>query len=105
MPIDKDAFFSMLGIAMRAGQLSFGEDGVRKAIASGSAALVLLDAGASDNTRKRMRDRCVYSGVPLLETQAGRLGDAVGKPGRMSAAVAGGPLCDRLRQLAAQEGA
>ena len=105
MPIDKDAFFSMLGIAMRAGQLSFGEDGVRKAIASGSAALVLLDAGASDNTRKRMRDSCAYYGVPLLETQAGRLGGAVGKPGRMSAAVAGGPRCARLRPQAAQEGA
>ena len=104
MPIDKDAFFSMLGIAMRAGQLSFGEDGVRKAIASGSAALVLLDAGASDNTRKRMRDSCAYYGVQLVETAADRLGLAVGKPGRMSAAVAGGPLCDRLRQLAAQEG-
>ena len=26
MPIERDAFFSMLGIAMRAGQLSFGED-------------------------------------------------------------------------------
>ena len=105
MPVKQDAFFSMLGLAMRAGQLSFGEDGVRKAIASGSAALVLLDAGASDNTKKRMRDSCAYYGVTLLETEAGRLGRAVGKPGRMSAAVASGALCDRLRQLAAQEGA
>ena len=105
MPIDKDAFFSMLGIAMRAGQLSFGEDGVRKAIASGSAALVLLDAGASDNTRKRMCDSCTYYGVPLLETQAGRLGGAVVRPGRMSAAVAKGTLGDKLASLAAQEGA
>ena len=105
MPVKQDAFFSMLGLAMRAGQLSFGEDGVRKAIASGSAALVLLDAGASDNTKKRMRDSCAYYGVQLVETAADRLGLAVGKPGRMSAAVACGPLCDRLRQLAAQEGA
>ena len=45
MPIERDAFFSLLGIAMRAGQLTFGEDGVRKAIASGSAALVLLAIG------------------------------------------------------------
>ena len=104
MPIERSDFFSMLGLAMRAGQLSFGEDGVRKAIASGAAALVLLDAGASDNTRKRMRDSCAYYGVPLMETAAGRLGEAVGKPGRMSAAVARGPLCDRLAALArAQE--
>ena len=99
MPIDRDDFFFMLGLAMRAGQLTFGEDGVRKAIASGAAALVLLDAGASDNTKKRMRDSCAYYGVTLLETEAGRLGWAVGKPGRMSAAVAAGGLCDRLIRL------
>ena len=104
MPIERSYFFSMLGLAMRAGQLSFGEDGVRKAIASGAAALVLLDAGASDNTKKRMRDSCAYYGVPLMETAAGRLGEAVGRPGRMSAAVARGPLCDKLAALArAQE--
>ena len=104
MPIERSDFFSMLGLAMRAGQLSFGEDGVRKAIASGTAALVLLDAGASDNTKKRMRDSCAYYGVPLMETAAGRLGEAVGRPGRMSAAVARGPLCDKLAALArAQE--
>ena len=98
MPIKQDAFFSMLGIAMRAGQLSFGEDGVRKAIATGAAALVLLDSGASDNTKKRMRDSCAYYGVRLAET-------AVGRPGRMSAAVAKGTLGDKLASLAAQEGA
>ena len=104
MPIERSDFFSMLGLAMRAGQLSFGEDGVRKAIASGAATLVLLDAGASDNTKKRMRDSCAYYGVPLMETAAGRLGEAVGRPGRMSAAVARGPLCDKLAALArAQE--
>lgn len=105
MPIERDAFFSMLGIAMRAGQLSFGEDGVRKAIATGAAALVLLDSGASDNTKKRMHDSCTYYGVRLAETAAGRLGEAVGRPGRMSAAVAKGTLGDKLASLAAQEGA
>ena len=105
MPIERDAFFSMLGIAMRAGQLSFGEDGVRKAIATGAAALVLLDAGASDNTKKRMRDSCAYYGVPLMETAAGRLGEAVGRPGRMSAAVAPGPLGEKLLALSRREAA
>ena len=102
MPIERDDFYFMLGLAMRAGQLTFGEDGVRKAIAGGSAKLVLLDAGASDNTKKRMRDSAAFYGVTLYETAADRLGFAVGKPGRMSAAVAAGPLCDKIAQLAAQ---
>ena len=35
MPIKRDAFYAMLGIAMRAGALSLGEGGVSKAISSG----------------------------------------------------------------------
>ena len=100
MPIERDDFFFMLGLAMRAGQLTFGEDGVKKAIASGSAKLVLLDAGASENTKKKMRDSCAYYGVQLVETAADRLGYAVGKPGRMSAAVAAGGICDKLISMA-----
>ena len=100
MPIERDDFFFMLGLAMRAGQLTFGEDGVKKAIASGSAKLVVLDAGASENTKKKMRDGCAYYGVQLVETAADRLGYAVGKPGRMSAAVAAGGICDKLISLA-----
>ena len=102
MPIEQDNFFFMLGLAMRAGQITFGEDGVRKAAANG-AKLVLLDAGASDNTKKRMRDCCAYYGVTLKETASGRLGAAVGKPGRMSAAIAAGPLCDKLLSLSEAE--
>ena len=53
MPIERDAFYSMLGIARRAGALTLGTDGVLSAIASGGAAVVLLDAAASENTKKR----------------------------------------------------
>ena len=35
MQIERDAFYAMLGIAMRAGQLSLGESSVLKAISSG----------------------------------------------------------------------
>ena len=100
MPIERDAFYSLLGIAQRAGVLTFGQDGVLKAIASGGAHMVLLDSGASENTKKKINDSCRYYGAEVFETSAGRLGIAVGKPGRMSAAVAGGTLGERLRQLA-----
>lgn len=73
----------------RAGALSLGEGGVSKAISSGAALTVLLDAGASENTKKKFRDSCTFYKVPLFETEQDRLGYAIGKPGRMSAAVAG----------------
>ena len=100
--IESDAFFSMLGLAMRAGQLTLGEDGVRKAIASGSAAFVLMDETASENTKKKFRDSCAYYGVTLVEAAQDRLGFAIGKPGRMCAAVAKGTLGDKLHALAQQ---
>ena len=100
MPIEHDAFYSLLGIAQRARVLTFGQDGVLGAISSGAARLVLLDDGASENTKKRICDSCRYYGVEVFLTQKDRLGLAVGRPGRMCAAVAAGTLGDRLYELA-----
>lgn len=102
MPIERDAFYSMLGIARRAGVLTLGVDGVLSAIAAGAAAAVFLDAGASDNTKKKLRDCCAFYGTALFETVPDRLGQAIGKPGRMCVAVAKGTLGDKLAALAQQ---
>ena len=96
MQIERDAFYAMLGIAMRAGQLSLGESGVLKTVSSGTALFMILDADASDNTKKKFRDSCAFYKVPLYETSPDRLGQAIGKPGRMSAAIARGTLGEKL---------
>ena len=101
--ISDNAFFSMLGLAMRAGALTTGEDGVKKAVSGGKALLVLVDEGASANTKKLFADACAHYGVPLWLTQRERLGLAMGKPGRMSTAVARGPLGEKLLALALKE--
>ena len=103
MRIERDAFYSMLGIAKRAGALTLGTDGVLTAIASGSVKLVLLHAAASENTKKKFHDSCAFYGIDLYETAPDRLVFAIGKPGRMCAGVAKGPLGDKLHKLA-QEG-
>ena len=96
MKLERDAFYAMLGIAMRAGQLSLGESGVLKTVSSGTALFMILDADASDNTKKKFRDSCAFYKVPLYETSPDRLGQAIGKPGRMSAAIARGTLGEKL---------
>ena len=55
MKLERDAFYAMLGIAMRAGQLSLGESGVLKTVSSGTALFMILDADASDNTKKKFQ--------------------------------------------------
>lgn len=121
-PIEREAFFSLLGLAMRAGMVVLGEENVSRAIAASEgkgssdgartkksgkkpvcAALVLVDAGASANTKKKFADSCAYYGVEMRLTKADRLGHAVGRPGRMSAAVTPGALCEKLRHLAQEE--
>ena len=99
MLLERDAFYSMLGIAMRAGQLTLGADGVLGMIASGKARFALVDAGASDNTKKKFRDSCAFYGVELFETAPDRLGYAIGKPGRMCAAVTDASMAKRIMEL------
>lgn len=100
--LENGAFYAMLGIAMRAGALTLGESGVLKAIASGKAAFVLLDEGASARTKKMFADSCAHYGVKLLASAEGKLGAAIGRPGRMSAAVSAGTLADKLLSLAGE---
>ena len=73
--MNDERFLSTLGLAMRAGLISLGEDATRKALSQGKVAFVLLDADA---------------------LEGGLLGSHTGKPGRMSAAVQRGKMADLL---------
>lgn len=55
---------SFLGLCMRAGRLVIGQSACVELIRQNGAALVLLDAGASENTRKRIADGCHSHGAP-----------------------------------------
>lgn len=103
MKLERDAFYAMLGIAMRAGQLSLGESSVLKTVSSGTALFMILDADASDNTKRNSGIPGAFYKVPLYETSPDRLGQAIGKPGRMSAAIARGTLGEKLLALAREE--
>ena len=56
----------------------------------------LLDAGASENTLKRVEDACASHQVPLYRISPGALGHAIGKPGRMVISVPAGRMADKL---------
>ena len=99
-----DKVYGLLGLCARAGQVVSGESGCEQALRSAQAAFVLLDAQASGNTRKKFEDACAYRQVPLYTLAAGQLGQAIGKPNRMSAALKTGSLAQQLRvQLDAEE--
>ena len=93
----------LLGLSARSGQITLGADLALREIKGGRAAAVLLDAGASDGTRKKILDACAYRGVPAYILPVDALSRACGKEGRMAAAVKQGKLCQRIRELLEEE--
>lgn len=83
--------YGMLGLAQKAGKLVYGEDGIRKAIKTGKAALVIVAEDASENSQKRFRDSCAfYQSELVFWGTKDELGRATGKGERAAIAVCDG---------------
>jgi ribosomal protein L7Ae-like RNA K-turn-binding protein len=79
---------SYLGLAMRAGKLVTGDEGVMSAIRSREAKLVILAIDASSNAQKKYRDKCSSYNVQLLERcSRDELGASIGKAERVVIAI------------------
>ena len=90
----------MLGLCARAGALVSGEKISLKTIRSGRARVVLLDQAAAPNAEKALSDACAHHGVKLLRVQEGRLGEVIGKPGRMVVCVTDPGFAGQILRLA-----
>ena len=89
----------MIGLAARAGKMTTGQEGVESAIKKKKAFVALVDADASDRTKKDIRDACAFAGCRMLALPGDALGFAIGKPGRMCAAVTDASLAKRIIEL------
>ncbi len=92
-----------LGLCMRAGRIVSGQEACVALIRSGEAALCLMDACASDNTRKRLTDACHTHDVALYELSEGALGQSIGKKGRMVIALKADGMSQKLITLLQSE--
>lgn len=69
-----------LGLAFVAGKVKAGTDFAIEAIRDKSAKLVFLASDASDNTKKRVKDKATFYGVEVTEMfDTATLSKAVGK--------------------------
>lgn len=100
--MDEARIRSSLGFAMRAGHCLAGDFVCEKAVKSGKARVIILDAGASANTKERYHGLCERAGVPCIEL--GDMGSAIGKYGRMVAAVTDSGFARMLAQAFEGEG-
>ena len=89
----------MLGLCARAGALVTGEKACVQTIRSGKACAAVLDGAASGNAVKAVTQACRTHAVPLVRTEAFALGDAIGRPGRMAAAITDAGMARRIMEL------
>ncbi|MBQ3079275.1 MAG: ribosomal L7Ae/L30e/S12e/Gadd45 family protein [Clostridia bacterium] len=94
-----DKLLSMLGLSARAGKIASGRDAVEIALQKKVAKLIVIDASASESTKKAVYEMAERSGVTAIEIQRDSLGQAIGKPGRILAAVTDQSFADRIHQL------
>ncbi len=102
--MQRDKVLAYLGLGSRAGHTASGEFSVEKSLKQRRARLVLVAEEASENTKKKFRDRCAYRQVPLYIYGTGaELGRACGKDFRISVAVEDEGLAEAMIRQLAQE--
>lgn len=78
----------MIGLAMKAGRIISGGSSCEDAVRDKKAKLVLLANDASENTKKRIQDKCRFYQVPLIRySEMDSLGRIIGKSSRSTLAV------------------
>ncbi len=56
----------MIGLCVRAGRAAFGSEACEALVRGGKLPLVIVAEDASDNTKKRMQDKCTTYGVTRI---------------------------------------
>ncbi len=84
----QDRVLGLLGLCQRAGKIKSGEFQTEKSIKEGKARLVLFPKDASENTKKKFRNMCVYRQLPFYEYGTKEiLGHAIGREERSSISI------------------
>ncbi|MEA5059783.1 hypothetical protein SDC9_192659 [bioreactor metagenome] len=96
--MDEARVRSAAGFAMRAGCCLAGDFACEKAVKAGRVQVILLDTAASQSTRERYHGLCERAGIPCLELE--NMGNAIGKYGRMVAAVTDSGFARMLTEAA-----
>ncbi|WP_411955488.1 YlxQ family RNA-binding protein [Alkalibacillus sp. S2W] len=93
------SYLNMLGLANRARKLILGEENIVESIRHNEAQLVLIANDASDNTTKKLTDKCKSYHVPyVIVSDRKTLSQSIGKDGRVAVAVTDQGFANKLRE-------
>ena len=104
--MNNDRFLTMLGLCRRAGKTVIGTPMVTKSLTSGDIKLVIYANDASENTEKRVKDKCTFYGVEHIKVNrtADELAHAIGKSGAVCAVgITDGNFSKELKSLISNE--
>lgn len=101
--MDERALQGILGLALKAGQLTKGAEQSVQLVRDKKAALMLLDAQASENTQKRVQDACKYYNVPVIVLKPRLMAQACGQAEMAAGALRAGHFANKVRQIASLE--
>lgn len=104
--MNQNKILSLISLATKAGKTASGEFCTEKEVKTGRAALVIVAADASDNTKKKFQNMCDYYEVPIcFYKDKDTLGHAMGKEFRASLAILDeGFAKGIMKQLKTQDG-
>ncbi|MBU9714512.1 YlxQ family RNA-binding protein [Evansella tamaricis] len=93
-------WLNMLGLVYRARKMVTGEELVVKAIQKNHVSLVLISEDASDNTKKKVLNKCDYYNIPcFVKGDRTSLGRAIGKSERVVLGIEDSGFAAKIRSL------
>ncbi|UOQ43018.1 YlxQ family RNA-binding protein [Halobacillus salinarum] len=91
---------NLLGLAVRAGQCTIGEEAIVRDIQKQKAKIVLLAGDIGTQTKKKLTDKCSYYHIPYyMVEERDTLSHAIGKEGRVAIAVLDHGFAKKLQSL------
>ncbi|MCP8616483.1 L7Ae/L30e/S12e/Gadd45 family ribosomal protein [Salirhabdus salicampi] len=84
----KQSYLNIVGLAFRAGKCTLGEEAIVRDIKKQKISLLIIANDASNNTKKKLTDKCTYYKIPYVITDdRDTLSNAIGKSGRVAIGI------------------
>ena len=98
---DSKKLLGLIGICQRAGRLKTGAFAVEKSIKDGRSRLCLIAEDASEASKKKYKDMCVYRDIPVIVCGLDRekLGHTAGKELRSAVSVEDAGLASSIMDV------
>ncbi|MBA2174069.1 YlxQ family RNA-binding protein [Halobacillus locisalis] len=93
-------YLNLLGLAVRAGKCTLGEEAIVRDIQRKKAKVVLIANDTGKQTKKKLTDKCSFYNIPCYTVDdRDTLSQSIGKAGRVAIAVLDQGFAKKLQSL------